>query len=87
VNLLTAIPRQLDPKRFEAQMAMTNRVRTEGTANLIAAAGNARLVSEGLAYAYCPAGGPVADEDRPLCGRPGLDRSGPLCARCSNSSR
>jgi nucleoside-diphosphate-sugar epimerase len=66
VNLLTAIPQQIDPKRFDAQMAVTNRLRTEGTANLIAAAGNARLVSAGLAYAYRPAGGTVADEDRPL---------------------
>jgi hypothetical protein len=66
VNLLTAIPRQLDPKRFEAQMAMSNRLRTEGTANLIAAAGNARFVTQGLAYGYSPAGGPVADEDQPL---------------------
>jgi nucleoside-diphosphate-sugar epimerase len=66
VNLLTAIPGQLNPRQFERQMARTNQLRTEGTANLITAARGARLISEGLAYAYAPEGGPVADEDRPL---------------------
>jgi nucleoside-diphosphate-sugar epimerase len=65
VNLLTAIPRELDSRRFAAQMEPTNRLRIEGTANLIAGAGDARLISEGLAYAYRPAGG-LPDEDRPL---------------------
>lgn len=66
VNLLTAIPAQINPRQFGRQMARTNLLRTEGTANLIAAARGARLISEGLAYAYAPEGGPVADEDRPL---------------------
>lgn len=66
VHLLTAIPHQLDPRRFAVQMAATNRLRTEATANLVAAAGDVRLVSQGLAYAYRPAGGSPADEDRPL---------------------
>jgi nucleoside-diphosphate-sugar epimerase len=66
VNILTAIPRVLEPRHFAEEMATTNRLRAEGTANLVAAAPGARLVSEGLAYAYDPAGGPVADEDRPL---------------------
>ena len=66
VNLLTAIPRVLDPRHLARQMALTNRLRSEGTANLVAAAGGARFVSEGLAYGYRPAGGPVADEDRPF---------------------
>jgi nucleoside-diphosphate-sugar epimerase len=66
VNLLTAIPRDLQPRHFARQMRLTNRLRVEGTANLVAAAPSARIVSEGLAYAYDPAGGPVADEKRPL---------------------
>jgi nucleoside-diphosphate-sugar epimerase len=32
----------------------------------VAASAGARIISEGLAYAYQPAGGPVADETRPL---------------------
>jgi len=66
VNLLTAIPRVIDPRHFAQQMSMTNRLRSQGTANLVDAARGARLVSAGLAYAYEPAGGPVADESRPL---------------------
>ena len=53
VNLLTAIPRPR-PAAHRREMAMTNRLRTEGTANLVAAAPGARFVSEGLAYAYDP---------------------------------
>jgi len=44
-------------------MALTNRLRTEGTANLVAAAGgNARII----AHAYDPAGSLVKDEGAPL---------------------
>ena len=66
VNLLTAIPCDIEPRRIARQMAMTNRLRSEGTANLVAAANGARFVSESLAYVYDPAGGSFADEDRPL---------------------
>ncbi len=66
VNLLTAIPRVLEPRHLAAQMALTDRLRSEGTANLVTAARGARLVSESLAYAYRPGGEAVADEDRPL---------------------
>jgi nucleoside-diphosphate-sugar epimerase len=66
VNVLTAIPRPLVPRRFAEEMVTTNRLRSEGTANLVAAAAGVRLVSEGLAFAYRPAGGPVADESRPF---------------------
>lgn len=66
VNVLTAIPRRMNPRRFAQQIAPTNRLRTEGTANLATAAPGARLISEGVAFAYSPRGGPVADESRPL---------------------
>jgi nucleoside-diphosphate-sugar epimerase len=66
VNMLTAIPKQLNPRKFARQMALTNQLRTEGTANLIAATRGARLISQGLAYAYSPADGSNADEDRAL---------------------
>jgi nucleoside-diphosphate-sugar epimerase len=69
VNLLTAIPHALDPRRVRRDMALTNRLRVEGTAHLVRAAHGARVVSEGLAYAYEPDGGPVADETRPLWAR------------------
>ncbi len=68
VNLLTAIPAALDPRRLARDFAATNRLRTEGTRNLIEAAeaaGTRRLIAEGLAYAYQPGTG-LADEDAPL---------------------
>lgn len=73
VNMLTAIPRQIDPKRFAEQFALTNRLRTEGTNNLITAAaevGVRQLVSQGLAYAYDPDGPSLADEDAALWQNP-----------------
>ena len=66
LNLLTAIPRTLDPRHVDRDMALTNRLRVEGTAHLVQAARGARIISEGLAYAYRPEGGPIADETRPL---------------------
>ena len=46
-------------------MAPTNRLRTQGTADLLAAADGARVIVQGVAYAYDPAGSPVKDEDTP----------------------
>jgi nucleoside-diphosphate-sugar epimerase len=69
VHLLTAIPRQVNPKRLASQFALTNRLRTEGTRNLVdaaRAAGATRMVAQGLAYAYRPAGGVLADEETPF---------------------
>ncbi|TDC48278.1 NAD(P)-dependent oxidoreductase [Actinomadura sp. KC345] len=68
VNLLTAIPAAPDPRRLARDFAATNRLRTEGTRNLYAAAekaGAGRILAEGLAYAYQPGDG-LAGEDAPL---------------------
>ncbi len=65
VNMLTAIPQELNPRRLARDFAVTNRLRTEGTRHLVEAAKGARIVSQGLAYAYQPAAGP-ANEDEPL---------------------
>jgi nucleoside-diphosphate-sugar epimerase len=66
VNLLTAIPHSLNPRKFEQEFVKTNRLRTEGTANLVMATGGVRMISESVAFAYAPEGGPVADESKPL---------------------
>ncbi len=69
VHLLTAIPPAIDPKHMERDFALTNRLRTEGTRNLLDAAdevGVQRLVVQGLAYAYDPDGSGLANEDVPL---------------------
>lgn len=69
INMLTAIPAQLNPKRFAKDLALTNRLRIEGTRNVIAgaeAAGAKRIISQGLAYAYNPGPDSPATEDEPL---------------------
>ena len=66
VHMLTAIPDPVDPRHLARDMALTNRLRTQGTANLIGAAGGARVIVQGVAYAYDPAGSQVKDEDAPL---------------------
>jgi nucleoside-diphosphate-sugar epimerase len=60
---------RLLPDDPPAAFAQTARLRTEGTANLIAAAhaaGARRLVAQSIAFAAAPAGEPVLDEDAPL---------------------
>lgn len=72
VHVATAIPDPIDPKRVGDQFALTNRLRTEGTANLVAAAeavGVSRFVAEGLAYAYQP-GDAIRKEEAPLWADP-----------------
>jgi nucleoside-diphosphate-sugar epimerase len=66
VNLLTAIPRNLNARKFEQEFAMTNRLRTEGTANLVVATRGVRMISESVAFAYAPQPGLIADEATPL---------------------
>jgi nucleoside-diphosphate-sugar epimerase len=70
VHMLTAVPDPVNPRHLARDMALTNRLRTQGTANLLAAAGGARMIAQGLAYAYDPAGSPVKDEDAPLWRHP-----------------
>jgi nucleoside-diphosphate-sugar epimerase len=72
VNMLTAIPARLNTHRMTAEFALTNRLRTEGTRNLLDAAeesGVRRIIAQGLAYAYEPGDG-LADEETPLWRRP-----------------
>lgn len=59
INQLTAIPRRLDPRKIERDFALTNKLRTEGTRNLIAAAraaGASKLISQSVAFVYEPTG-------------------------------
>ncbi len=66
VHLLTALPPRFSPK---ANLEPTNRVRTEGTRNLLAAAqaaGCRRLVAESVAFLYAPRGERVKHEDAEL---------------------
>jgi nucleoside-diphosphate-sugar epimerase len=68
VHALTDIPDPIDWKG-EEPLGTTNRLRTEGTRNLIAAAraaGTRRIVAESVAFMYEPEGGRVKEEDAPL---------------------
>ncbi|SHN27392.1 NAD-dependent epimerase/dehydratase family protein [Actinacidiphila paucisporea] len=68
VNLLTAIPADINPRHMAEEFALTNRLRTEGTRNLMEAGrrvGVRRIVAQGLAYGYQPGAG-LANEDAPL---------------------
>ncbi|MFK8909505.1 NAD-dependent epimerase/dehydratase family protein [Streptomyces sp. YS-3] len=69
VHLLTAIPPRLDPRTMPRQFALTDRLRTEGTRNLIEAARHAgahRIITQSVAFAYDPDGDGLADETTPL---------------------
>jgi nucleoside-diphosphate-sugar epimerase len=73
VNMLTAIPAEIDSRHLTRDFGPTNRLRTEGTRNLYEAArdaGTAKIVAQGLAYAYDPVGDSPANEDAPLWQRP-----------------
>ena len=67
VHQLTSLPSRYDPR--SPVSGETNRIRTEGTRNLVEAAqaaGAGRLVAQSIALMYAPGGGPVKDEDAPL---------------------
>jgi nucleoside-diphosphate-sugar epimerase len=74
VHQLTAIPPRLDPRKVIRDFAMTDRLRTEGTHNLVAAAraaGGARVIAQSIAFAYEPGPpGTVHVEDDPLTSDP-----------------
>lgn len=89
VNMLTAIPAELNPKHLAREFAQTNLLRTVGTANLVQAgkaAGTRRFVSQGLAYAYDPAGRGPANEDAPMWRRP-PKQFGPVVAALTELER
>lgn len=66
IHALTALPDRIVPRRD--YLGPTNRLRTEGTRNLIAAAraaGARRLIAESVAFFYRPQGDWVKDEEAP----------------------
>lgn len=69
IHEATALPGYTNPRRMRAQVAPTSRLRTEGTANLLAgaeAAGVTRFIAQSVAFAYAPGGPRVVGEDAPL---------------------
>jgi nucleoside-diphosphate-sugar epimerase len=74
VHELTALPAKLDV-RAKGVYDANNRIRTEGTRNLVAAAqtaGARRMVAQSICFTYAPVGGPVKSEEDPVMeGAPG----------------
>jgi nucleoside-diphosphate-sugar epimerase len=69
VHQLTAIPARLDLRHFDRDFALTNRLRTEGTAHLLSAGqavGVRRFVAQSYFGGYARTGGPVKSEADPL---------------------
>ena len=69
VHELTDLPPALDTRKIEEQMAGNDRIRTEGTRNLVAAArgaGARRIVAQSIAFAYAPTGDGLKREEDPL---------------------
>ncbi len=70
IHQLTAIPARLDPRTIERDFALTNRLRSEGTRHLVAAAreaGARRLIAQSIVFAYAPGPpGTVHVESDPL---------------------
>jgi nucleoside-diphosphate-sugar epimerase len=82
VHLATAIPAEVNPRRIARDFEATNRLRTEGTANLAAAAaaaGGARLISQSICFVYRPGPG-LATEDDPLWDGPVMEPVVPAIA-------
>jgi nucleoside-diphosphate-sugar epimerase len=77
IHELTDLPTRLEPRKYKTQLAGTNRIRRDGTRNLVAAAreaGVTRLIAQSIAFIYAPVGDWVKDEEAPLA----LDAPAPL---------
>src|SRR5687768_80219 len=70
VHQMTALAEFTDFRRFDEGFAVTNRLRTEGMDNLLAAmraSGVPRIVAQSYAgWPVARTGGPIKDEDAPL---------------------
>lgn len=69
IDMLTSLPPRLDPRKIKEAYAANDRVRREGSGNLIAAAqegGVERYVIQSVAFLYEPNGDWVKSEDDPV---------------------
>jgi nucleoside-diphosphate-sugar epimerase len=83
VHELTAIPSALNPRRFDRDFALTNRLRTEGTDHLLSAGqavGVRRFVAQGHILVYERSGGPVKTEEDALDTAPARETREALAA-------
>ncbi len=70
IHELTSLPSRIDPRKLERDFALNDRLRSEGTRHLVAAAqaaGAGRIVAQSIAFAYAPGPrGTVHSERDPL---------------------
>ena len=69
IHELTDLPPAINPRKAESQYAGNDRIRSEGTANLVAAAraaGAKRIVAQSISFAYELRGSSVKTESDPL---------------------
>ncbi|HSJ56198.1 MAG TPA: NAD(P)-dependent oxidoreductase [Anaerolineae bacterium] len=69
IHQATSLPPRLNPRRIRQDLAATNRLRSEGTRNLMRAArecGAGRVIAQSIAFAYAPDGDTPATEEEPL---------------------
>jgi nucleoside-diphosphate-sugar epimerase len=69
VHQLTSIPRDLNPRRYGQLMATNDRIRIDGSRNLVeaaVAAGARRILAQSIAFAYAPGGSGLKREDDEL---------------------
>jgi nucleoside-diphosphate-sugar epimerase len=70
IHQLTSLPQRIDPRRIERDFVLNDRLRTEGTRNLVAAAqaaGAGRIIAQSIAFSYAPGpAGSVHEEQDPL---------------------
>jgi nucleoside-diphosphate-sugar epimerase len=82
VHQMTAIPADLNLRRFDREFELTNRLRREGTGHLVRAAraaGVTRLVAQSFGgWTYARTGGSVKTEQDPLDPDTSLGRGGSL---------
>ncbi len=69
IHQLTDLPRDINLRKPETEFAGNDRIRSEGTANLVAAAtaaGTSAFVAQSIAFAYAAGGQGLKTEDDPL---------------------
>jgi nucleoside-diphosphate-sugar epimerase len=57
IHQLTSLPRRIDPRRIERDFVLNDRLRSEGTRHLVAAAqasGVRRVIAQSIAFMYAP---------------------------------
>ena len=83
IHELTAIPDTLDLRHFDRSFALTNRLRTAGTDNLLSAGqavGVKRFIAQSFFSAYARTGNWVKTEDDPLDPKPAKAQRGVVAA-------